>query len=140
MSNVRAIEGAVKSIKSACESKGIKTITMDLVKDALAVQIQSRDRLINGDDIIRIVASRFSISISLLKSDRRYQNVAYPRNLAMYVMRTLTDKSLQEIGEIFGGKNHSTVLTACKKIGKRLEDKESKVCTDYQFIIDQLNI
>lgn len=140
VSNVRAIEGAVKSIKSACESKGIKTITMDLVKDALAVQIQSRDRLINGDDIIRIVASRFSISISLLKSDRRYQNVAYPRNLAMYVMRTLTDKSLQEIGEIFGGKNHSTVLTACKKIGKRLEDKESKVCTDYQFIIDQLNI
>jgi chromosomal replication initiator protein len=140
MSNVREIEGALKNIRNTYDYMKATSVTMDLVKEALAVQIQSREKLINVEDILRLVAQRSSTTVSQLKSNKRYQSVANPRNLAMYIVRTLTEKSHQEIGELFGGKNHSTVVAACKKIKKKLDANDPKVSADYHYIIDQLKI
>ncbi len=140
MSNVREIEGALKNIRNTFDFMNATSVTMELAKEALAVQIQSREKLVNVDDILRLVAQRFCVTVAQLKSDKRYQSIANPRNLAMYIVRTLTEKSHQEIGELFGGKNHSTVVAACKKIRKKLDANDPKVSADYHFIIDQLKI
>ncbi len=137
--NVREIEGALKNCLTACEFNKTNTVTMDIAKEALSVQIQSRERLVNADEIMRVVAEKFHVTIAQLKSDKRYQSVAYPRNLAMFIIRNLTQKSFQEVGEMFGGKHHSTVITACKNMNQKIKN-DQKVSSDYHSIIELLNV
>ncbi len=139
VSNVREIEGALKNIKATCKFKGTNEVTTELVKEALAKLIQAQERLINSDEIMRIVAQKFGCSINQFKSAKKYRSVSYPRNLAMYIIRELTKKSYEEIGETFGGKDHSTVVAAHRKIGELIKN-DPKVNEDYQSIINLLKI
>lgn len=81
-----------------------------------------RPRTIGISDIQRIVGSYYRVSIADLISKRRTRNIAFPRQIAMYLCRELTDASLPKIGEAFGGRDHTTVIHAHEKIGKMLQD------------------
>ena len=91
------------------------------MKDLLALQ----DKLVTIDNIQRVVADQYKLKISDLLSKRRSRSIARPRQVAMYLAKELTNHSLPEIGESFGGRDHTTVLHACRKVRElELTDKE----------------
>lgn len=119
-SNVRELEGALKRvIASAHFTK--KPISIDLVREALKDLLALQDRLVSIDNIQRVVVEYYKIKISELLSKRRNRSIARPRQVAMYLAKDLTNHSLPEIGDAFGGRDHTTVLHACRKIKELLE-------------------
>jgi chromosomal replication initiator protein len=99
---------------------------VDLASEALKDIISSKHaKQINVDLIQDVVSSYFNLRIEDFKSQRRTRNVAYPRQIAMYLCRKLTDMSLPKIGEEFGGRDHSTVIHAYEKVSNKLKDDES---------------
>lgn len=140
-SNVREIEGAIKDIKMYCDCQdpSTKEPTIELVKDAVKGRVQSQERLITPDDVLVKVAETFRIQVKDLKGNKRYRTISYPRNLAMYIVREVTNKSYPEIGELFGGKHHTTVITACTKIRKGISS-DRVMADDYHRIMELLNI
>lgn len=140
-SNVREIEGAIKDIKVYCDFQDppVKEPTIEHVKEAVKGRVQSQERLITPDDVLVKVAETFRIQVKDLKGDKRYRTISYPRNLAMFIVREVTSKSYPEIGELFGGKHHTTVLTACTKIRKDISS-DRVVADDYHRIMELLNI
>ena len=124
-SNIRELEGALIRIV-AYSSLTNKEITVDLASEALKDIISKKQGKNITIGIIRdIVASYFNLRIEDLKSQRRTRNVAYPRQIAMYLSRKLTDMSLPKIGEEFGGRDHTTVIHAYEKISENLNTDES---------------
>jgi chromosomal replication initiator protein len=114
-SNVRELEGALKRVIANAKFTG-KEITIEFVKEALKDLISLQDKLVTLDNIQRTTAEYFKLKISDLLSKRRSRSVARPRQIAMYLAKELTNHSLPEIGEAFGGRDHTTVLHACRTI------------------------
>jgi len=122
--NIRRLEGALIRVASYASLTG-KEITIDsletLLRDALHEEAK---RTITIDAIQKKVAEHFDIRLADMTSRRRPQNVAFPRQVAMFLSRTLTDRSLMDIGETFGGRDHGTVMHACKLIEKRMNEDQ----------------
>ncbi len=114
-SNVRELEGALRKILAYSRFHG-KEITIDVVKEALKDLLSVQNRQISVENIQKTVADFFNIKVADMYSKRRPANIARPRQIAMYLAKELTQKSLPEIGELFGGRDHTTVLHAVRKI------------------------
>ena len=135
-SNVRDLEGALKRVLANAHFFG-QAITVDFVRETLRDLIAVHDRQISVDNIQRMVADYFKIKISDLLSKRRNRSVARPRQVAMALCKELTDHSLPEIGDAFGGRDHTTVLHACRKI-KELSDTDLAIRDDYNNLLKAL--
>ena len=120
-SNVRELEGALHRI-SAYSQFTDRNIDVDLARDALKDLLIYKDRQLNIDNIQRIVADYFNIKISDLISKSRARNIARPRQLAMAFSKQYTNLSLPKIGAEFGGRDHTTVLHACRKVDELVRD------------------
>ena len=124
-SNIRELEGALIRIV-AYSSLTNRDITVDLASEALKDIISNKQNKNITIDIIQdVVAAYFNLRVEDLKSQRRTRNVAYPKQIAMYLSRKLTDMSLPKIGEEFGGRDHTTVIHAYEKISESLNNDES---------------
>ena len=124
-SNIRELEGALIRIV-AYSSLTNRPITVELASEALKDIISNKQNKNVTIDVIQdVVAGYFNLRIEDLKSQRRTRNVAYPRQIAMYLSRKLTDMSLPKIGEEFGGRDHTTVIHAYEKISDNLNTDES---------------
>lgn len=113
--NVRELEGALKRVVASAHFTG-RAINVEFVRETLRDLLALQDKLVTAENIQRTVAEYYKIKLSDLLSKRRNRSVARPRQVAMYLAKQLTTKSLPEIGEAFGGRDHTTVLHACKTI------------------------
>jgi len=120
--NIRELEGGLIRVVASAKIM-VSDLNVDLAKKVLKGMIEE-ERKISIPLIQEIVAAYFDITTVVIKSKKRTHAVAYPRQLAMYLCRSLTDHSLPDIGEYFGGKDHTTVLHAYDKINKELKEKE----------------
>jgi chromosomal replication initiator protein len=133
-SNVRELEGALRKILAYSRFHG-KEITIDVVKEALKDLLSVQNRQISVENIQKTVADFFNIKVADMYSKRRPANIARPRQIAMYLAKELTQKSLPEIGELFGGRDHTTVLHAVRKIaGDRTKNAE---CNHELHVLEQ---
>jgi chromosomal replication initiator protein len=135
-SNVRELEGALKRVIANANFTG-KQITLDFVREALKDLIAAQDKRINIENIQKTVAEYYKIKVSDLLSKRRNRSVARPRQMAMTLAKELTNKSLPEIGDLFGGRDHTTVLHACRKI-KQLIEENREIKEDYSNLLRTL--
>ncbi|GJL51657.1 MAG: chromosomal replication initiator protein DnaA [Nitrospirales bacterium] len=119
-SNIREIEGALIRLGAYSSLTG-QAITVDMAKNVLRDLLGGKRNVITVEDIQEIVATRFHVKVSDLKSKRRTKTLVHPRQVAMYLSRELTDASFPEIGRDFGGKDHTTIIHACKQIQKSQE-------------------
>ncbi|MEX3548310.1 MAG: chromosomal replication initiator protein DnaA [Burkholderia sp.] len=120
-SNVRELEGALRKILAYSKFHG-REITIELSKEALKDLLTVQNRQISVENIQKTVADFYNIKVADMYSKKRPANIARPRQIAMYLAKELTQKSLPEIGELFGGRDHTTVLHAVRKIA----DERSK--------------
>lgn len=132
-SNVRELEGALKRIIANAHFTG-KPITLDFVKDALRDLLALQDKLITIENIQKTVAEYYKVKVADLLSKRRSRSVARPRQMAMALAKELTNHSLPEIGDAFGGRDHTTVLHACRKISE-LKQTSQDVEEDYTNLL-----
>ncbi|CAH2806594.1 MAG: Chromosomal replication initiator protein DnaA [uncultured Caballeronia sp.] len=114
-SNVRELEGALRKILAYSKFHG-RDITIELTKEALKDLLTVQNRQISAENIQKTVADFYNIKVADMYSKKRPANIARPRQIAMYLAKELTQKSLPEIGELFGGRDHTTVLHAVRKI------------------------
>ncbi len=114
-SNVRELEGALNKVIAHSTLVG-REVTLESTQDILRDLLRSNERIINVEEIQKKVASRYNIKIADMSSARRLRSIARPRQIAMYLSKTLTAKSLAEIGSKFGKKDHTTVMHAIKRI------------------------
>ncbi len=127
-SNIRELEGALIRVMAYSSLTNNKNITVDLAAEALKDIISSsQTKAITIDLIQDVVANYYNLSIQELKSQRRTRNVSYPRQIAMYLSRKLTDMSLPKIGDEFGGRDHTTVIHAYEKISGALKTDDTLV-------------
>ena len=129
-SNVRELEGALRRVIANARFTGTR-ITIEQVKRALRDLLAIQDRQVGIDNIQRTVAEYYNIKISDILSKRRNRTIARPRQMAMSLAKELTNHSLPEIGEAFGGRDHTTVLHACRKIAE-LRESSADVAEDYK--------
>jgi chromosomal replication initiator protein len=132
-SNVRELEGALKRVIANAHFTG-KPVTIDQVRLALRDLIAIQERQVGIDNIQRTVADYFKIKLSDLHSKRRNRAVARPRQVAMALAKELTSHSLPEIGDAFGGRDHTTVLHACRKVGE-LRESSGDLGEDYKNLV-----
>lgn len=132
-SNVRELEGALKRVIAQSEFKQCP-ITIDLIKESLKDLLSLQDRLVSIDNIQKTVAEYYKIKISDLHSKRRNRSIARPRQVAMSLAKELTSHSLPEIGDAFGGRDHTTVLHACRKI-QELKDTNTDINEDVKNLL-----
>ena len=137
-SNVRELEGALKRVVANSNFTG-RPIDTALIKDSLKDLLAIQARQVSVDNIQRTVAEYYNIRLSDLLSKRRSRSVARPRQMSMFLAKELTNHSLPEIGDSFGGRDHSTVLHACKKI-KELRAFNNDIEEDYKNLIRALTI
>ncbi|ALK28833.1 chromosomal replication initiator protein DnaA [Burkholderia plantarii] len=114
-SNVRELEGALRKILAYSKFHG-REISIELTKEALKDLLTVQNRQISVENIQKTVADFYNIKVADMYSKKRPANIARPRQIAMYLAKELTQKSLPEIGELFGGRDHTTVLHAVRKI------------------------
>ncbi len=126
--NIREMEGALIRVVAYAKLTG-EHITVDLAKTVLKGMIISDERKITIKQIQKIVADFFAIREEDMKTKKRTRAIAYPRQMAMYLSRSLTDHSLPDIGGFFGGRDHTTVLHACDKISKELLNNDQTKMT-----------
>jgi len=132
-SNVRELEGALKRIMANAHFTG-KAITLEFVKDALRDLLALQDKLVTIENIQRTVAEYYKIKVADLLSKRRNRSVARPRQTAMALAKELTNHSLPEIGDAFGGRDHTTVLHACRNIHS-LRQSDANTEEDYTNLL-----
>mgnify|MGYP001977276232 CR=1 FL=1 len=136
-SNVRELEGALRRVVANARFTGSK-ITIEQVKRALRDLFAIQDRQISIDNIQKTVALYFNIKISDMVSKRRNRTVARPRQMAMALAKELTNHSLPEIGDAFGGRDHTTVLHACRKINE-LKEATAETAEDHKNLVRLLS-
>jgi chromosomal replication initiator protein len=136
-SNVRELEGALRRVIANAHFTG-KPITLDFAKDALRDLIALQDRLVNVENIQKTVAEYFKIRVADLLSAKRTRSVTRPRQAAMALAKELTNHSLPEIGQMFGGRDHTTVLHACRKV-QQLKESDNKFAEDYSNLLRTLS-
>lgn len=129
-SNIRELEGALRRVMATSRFTG-SPITTEFAKDALKDLIAQHDKQVTIENIQKTVAEYFKIRISDLLSNRRSRSITRPRQMAMALSKELTNHSLPEIGAAFGGRDHTTVIHACKKI-KELREADLKIDEDYK--------
>jgi chromosomal replication initiator protein len=132
-SNIRELEGALKRV-IANATFTAQPISLESSKEALRDMLAVQDRLVSIDNIQKIVAEYFQLRTSELLSVKRSRSIVRPRQIAMTLAKELTNHSLPEIGEAFGGKDHTTVLHANRKIAE-LRESELKVREDYTNLL-----
>jgi chromosomal replication initiator protein len=132
-SNVRELEGVLKRVIASSRFMA-RPIDIPLIKESLKDLLALQDKQVSLDNIQRTVAEYYKIKIADLMSKRRSRSVARPRQVAMALSKELTNHSLPEIGEGFGGRDHTTVLHACRKI-KELRESDGDIREDYQNLI-----
>lgn len=135
-SNVRELEGALKRVIASAHFTG-REINIDLIRESLKDLLALQDKQISMDNIQRTVAEYYKIKVSDMMSKRRSRSVARPRQVAMALAKELTNHSLPEIGDSFGGRDHTTVLHACRKI-KELEEIDSDIREDCKNLLRSL--
>ena len=128
-SNVRELEGALRRVIANSTFTG-RPISLIFAKEALRDLLAVQDRLVSVENIQKTVADYFKIRVAELLSKRRSRSVARPRQIAMALAKELTNHSLPEIGDAFGGRDHTTVLHACRRI-TALRETEKRVDEDY---------
>ena len=128
-SNIRELEGALRRVIANSQFTG-KPITLEFAKDALRDLITLQEKLVTIENIQKTVAEYYKIRVSDLSSARRSRSITRPRQLAMALSKELTNHSLPEIGEAFGGRDHTTVLHACRKTSE-LRQSDIKINDDY---------
>jgi chromosomal replication initiator protein len=135
-SNVRELEGALKRVIANASFTG-RSISVEQVKDSLKDLIALSERQVGIENIQKTVADYYKIKIADLHSKRRNRSIARPRQLAMALAKELTTHSLPEIGDSFGGRDHTTVLHACRKI-EELKESNRDIREDYNNLIRTL--
>ena len=135
-SNVRELEGALKRVIAHSHFMG-REITIELIRESLKDLLALQDKLVSIDNIQRTTAEYYKIKISDLLSKRRSRSVARPRQVAMALSKELTNHSLPEIGDAFGGRDHTTVLHACRKIAE-LRESDADIREDYKNLLRTL--
>ena len=136
-SNVRELEGALRRVMATSAFTGAP-ITLEFAKEALRDLIALQDKLITIENIQKTVAEYFKIRIADLHSKRRSRSITRPRQIAMSLAKELTSHSLPEIGDAFGGRDHTTVLHACRRVAL-LRQEERRVREDYQNLLRTLS-
>lgn len=133
-SNIRELEGALLRVVAYTNLTN-STVSLDLAKEALKDLINTKNsKTITIEYIQETVANYFDLNIDMLKSQRRTQNITFPRQIAMFLCRKLTDSSLPKIGENFGGRDHTTVIHAYEKIQNKIDSDQ-----DFNNIITELS-
>ena len=135
-SNIRELEGALKRILAFSRFSG-RAITVDLCRDALKDLLALQSRQISIDNIQKTVADYYKIKVSEMYSKKRTRNFARPRQVAMALAKELTHLSLPDIGEAFGGRDHTTVLHACRKVAA-LKQTNQEITRDFDSLIKVL--
>jgi len=124
-SNIRELEGALIRVVAYASLQNLP-LTPEVAEEALKdIVSASKNRVITVDLIQSVVASHFGVNVADMKAKKRTRALAFPRQIAMYLTRELTDSSLPEIGEAFGGRDHSTVIHACEKIKQEAANNPS---------------
>ena len=137
-SNVRELEGALRKVIASCKFTG-RAPTVALARESLRDLLALQSRQITVDNIQKTVAEYYNIRVSDLHSKRRTRSITRPRQIAMAIAKALTNKSLPEIGELFGGRDHTTVIHACKKT-EELMANDIKISEDYNNITRLLRL
>jgi chromosomal replication initiator protein len=128
-SNVRELEGALRRVLATSHFTG-RPVTLELAREALKDLLAAQERLVTVENIQKTVAEYFKIRVADLLSKRRSRSIARPRQVAMALARELTNHSLPEIGDAFGGRDHTTVMHACERV-KDLREMERRASEDY---------
>ena len=136
-SNIRELEGALRRINANAQFTG-QEVTVEFAREALRDMIDAQARLVTLDNIQKTVAEYFKIRSSDLLSSKRSRTIARPRQIAMALAKELTNHSLPEIGEAFGGRDHTTVLYATRKVAE-LRDSDTRVAEDYNNLLRTLS-
>jgi len=135
-SNIRELEGALRRIVANAEFTG-KPITQEFAKDSLRDMLAAQDKMITIENIQKTVAEYYKIRTSDLHSAKRSRTIARPRQIAMTLAKELTNHSLPEIGEAFGGRDHTTVLYATRKVAE-LKESDHRIEEDYGNLLRTL--
>ena len=135
-SNVRELEGALKRVIASAHFMG-RDITIELIRESLKDLLALQDKLVSIDNIQRTVAEYYKIKVADILSKRRSRSVARPRQVAMALSKELTNHSLPEIGDAFGGRDHTTVLHATRKIAE-LREIDADIREDYKNLLRTL--
>jgi chromosomal replication initiator protein len=135
-SNIRELEGSLVRLGAYASLTG-QTITLEMAKSVLRDLIGSKKKIVSMDDIQETVGARFHVKIADLKSRRRSKMLVHPRQIAMYLCRELTDSSYPEIGRQFGGKDHTTIIHACKQVIKA-KDSDSALSATLDSLREQI--
>ena len=136
-SHVRDLEGALQRVIANSQFTG-QPITLDFAKEALRDLIALQEKLVTIDNIQKTVAGYFQIRVGDLLSKSRSRSITRPRQMAMSLAKELTSHSLPEIGDAFGGRDHTTVLHACRKV-KELREADNRIREDYQNLLRTLS-
>lgn len=136
--NVRELEGALRLVIATAQFTG-RPITVESAKESLKDHIAAQAKMITLENIQRTVAKYYNLKVTDLTGIRRSRSIARPRQMAMSLAKELTSHSLPEIGEAFGGRDHTTVIHACKKI-EELREIETKLNDDYNLLRHTLNV
>ncbi len=132
-SNIRDLEGALKRVIANAHFTG-RPITLEFAKEALRDLLALQDKLVTIDNIQRTVAEYYKIRVSDLTSARRSRSITRPRQVAMALAKELTSHSLPEIGQAFGGRDHTTVLHACRKV-RELRETDPRIAEDFSNLL-----
>ncbi|MET0047175.1 MAG: chromosomal replication initiator protein DnaA [Sedimenticola sp.] len=135
-SNIRELEGALRRIVANSEFTG-RPITQEFAKDALRDMLAAQDKQVTIENIQKTVGEYFKIRTSDLLSAKRSRTIARPRQIAMTLAKELTSHSLPEIGEAFGGRDHTTVLYATRKVAE-LKESDTRIAEDYANLLRTL--
>ena len=135
-SNVRELEGALRRVVANAHFTG-RPITLEFAKEALKDLLALQEKLVTVENIQKTVAEYYKIRVADLLSKRRSRSIARPRQVAMALAKELTNHSLPEIGDAFGGRDHTTVMHACKRI-KDLREVERRIGEDYMNLLRTL--
>lgn len=138
-SNIRELEGALTKVNAlSCLKK--QDVTVSLAEEALKDLISpNKDKVVTVEDIVNIAAEHFGISQNEIYSNNRSRNVAYPRQIAMYLSKKFTPNSITDIGRMIGNRDHSTVLHALSKIEKDLSKNKNDICAVIDVLIKKIN-
>jgi chromosomal replication initiator protein len=135
-SNIRELEGALRRVMASARFTG-QAISLDLAKEALRDLLVLQDKLVTISNIQKVVAEYFKIRVADLLSPRRSRSITRPRQMAMALAKELTTHSLPEIGDAFGGRDHTTVLHATRKVVE-LRDSDIRINEDYNNLLRTL--
>ncbi|MEW6445661.1 MAG: chromosomal replication initiator protein DnaA [Pseudomonadota bacterium] len=136
-SNIRELEGALRRVVASSQFTG-RAITLDFTRESLKDLIALQDRLVTIDNIQKTVAQYYKLKIDDLLSERRSRSITRPRQMAMALAKELTNHSLPEIGQAFGGRDHTTVIHACRKIAE-LRESDGRLGEDYITLLRTLS-